>query len=679
MAKQPTPAFRLYEGGSAPRPAIAPGADVQNISGGANSIAQSLSRAGAAVQQYQETDLRIEQLAQERRNDDARIDVARRMAEFRRETNATRLEVLNAAPEGWRGVTDTFGQRFQELQTRHLSDESLTPEARALYEDQIAVFAPSAFDAVAGDERNARGEWEVDAVRAGVNAAANDLLTHPEQFPEVLETMRETVGAQSDANARRDGMEYAQETLARFAVAGLIQQDPRAALNALRDPEDGTPYAMLSPEARAQGMDNAEGEIARRAARWRAQVSQQVAAAERMYALGLPTENDPSIETVRSALGPERALAYEAAREMSMQHGTVSRMAMPELDALIADTNPRTNERDAVIHEARRRAAVEIREELQDNPMQFQVRNGLTPPATIIEAVNQQDWGLVNGILQSRAASAQTNGERLGVRPLPLTAFEAGVLGPQIRAMTAENRGRFLRNAAAWMGRDSPAFSALNAQLFPDSPATAYAGYLTGVGGERGAQDADLIHSGVDLLGGRSSGDSEGGGSSRSRLIDMPENDDLVREWRNYVGDAYAGFGPEGARRQGLRQAEAQSYGTYVAAYAGLIARNPQSSDTVNPDLARRAAQIASGGVVVWGGGRETLMPPGMTPRQFQQSVNEGFARFQQFQGQNPRDYNLMPYGVTADGRGFRYGVLDGDDPVRSPSGRSVEIEVRRR
>jgi len=672
MARQPTPGLRLYEAGSAPRPTIAPDARVQDVSSGTSSIAQSLARAGAAVQQYSDTQVDIERLAAQRREDDARIDVTRRMAEFRRGANERRRKVFEEAPDGWRGATDAFSQSYSQYRDESLADPTLTPEARAMLEDQLFVFEQSALDTVAGQQEEARLEWQVDATSSALDAGGSVLVTDPDQYEEVRQDAIETLGSITDANRRRDATSAMEESYARYAVGGLIQRDPRGTLQALNNPESEGAYSRLSPAARAQAIGQAESEIERRAARWRAQVSQQVATAERMFEIGVPYPDAVSVETVSSALGPDRALAYEAAREMSAQFGTISTLTAPQLNAIVSDTTPRTNMRDAVLHEARRRAAAATLEQRQEDPMQYQIRHGLTQPADLVEAMNQQDWGLVNGILQSRAASAQTNGQRLGVAPLPLTQFEASVLGPQIRAMTAENQGRFMRSAAAWMGPNSSAYRALNAQLFPDSPATAYAGYLSGVGGESGARDAQLILRGSAALGGRSS-DGEGDGASRSRLLNMPQEDDLRRAWNNYVGDAYASIDGNGS---GLRQAEAQSYETFRAAYAGLIEQNPQQGDAVNRALAIRAAQIASGGVVVWNG-RNTLTPPNMSATEFQSAVRDGFSRYQQLQGQNPRNYNLMPREVTE--RGVRYGVFDGETPVRTPSGVPLEIEVRRR
>jgi hypothetical protein len=675
MAKAPTPRLGLYEASTAPRPTLAGDARPQDVSSAGSSIAQSLARAGGAVQQYNETQLDIERRAAQRREDDARIDVTRRMSEFRRAANDLRRQTFEAAPDGWRNATESYAQGYSALRDRNLGDATLTAEARTMFEDQLFIFEQSAMDAVAEQQESARGQWQADATRQAVDAGGSVLVTDPDQYEAVREDAIETVGQISDANLRRDTMEYMEESYARYAVGGLIQRDPRGTLRDLNNPEAEGAIGRLSPAARAQAIGQAEVEIERRAARWRAQVSQQVQAAQRMFDLGIPTDNAPSVETVRQALGPEAALAYEASREASTQFGSVSTMTTAQLTALASDVNPRANEREAVLHMARRQAAAATLQQRIEDPMQYQVRHGMVEPADLLDAFNRQDWGLVNGILQNRSAGARENAQTLGTDQRPLTTFEANVLGPQIRNMSVEQRGAFMRSAAAWMGPNSDSYRAMMGQLFPDGPATAYAGYLTGTG-ERGAADAQLILRGEEALGGRSGADGENGGGSRSRLLNMPQEDDLREAWTNYVGDAYRGMGPRNDRSEGLGQAEAQSYEAFRAAYAGLIERNPQSSDAVNASLARRAAQIATGGVVVWNG-RETLTPAGMSATQFQTAVRDGFSRYDQLRGVNPRDYNLMPLAITE--RGTRYGVFDGDDPVRSPSGRPVEIEVRRR
>jgi hypothetical protein len=222
------------------------------------------------------------------------------------------------------------------------------------------------------------------------------------------------------------------------------------------------------------------------------------------------------------------------------------------------------------------------------------------------------------------------------------------------------------------MGGDSVAYRGLVSQLFPDSPSSAYAGLLTGVAGERGARDAQLILRGEDILGGRS-GDGENGGTGRNRLVDMPEETQLQRAWRSRVGQAYAGVGDSA----GSRAAEAQAYDVFRSAYAALSEQTGARSDALNTSHADRAAQIATGGVTNWAG-RETLIPPGMSTQQFDTAVRTGFNRYQQFRGADPTDYQIVVLGMTESG-GVRYGVYEGDDPVLSPGGRPVEIEVRRR
>lgn len=673
MAKQPTPAFGLYEQRTAPQARGPTFARQVDVSSGQSGIAASMARLGGAVEQYQQTELGIEQLAQQRRNDDARIVVAQRMAEFRREANDLRRTVFDEAPEGWRGVDETYATRFTELQERYLQDPNIdTDEARNLLEEQIFIFGQGQFDTVAELRENARGQWQADTTRAAIDAGGNVLVTDPDQFEAVLADATEAVGAISDANLRRDTLEYAQDSYSRFAVAGLIQRDPRGALNALRDPEADGPYASLSPAARIQAMGQAEAEIERRAARWRASVAQSAASAEARWEMGLDAPNAPSVETVRAAHGPDRALQYEARREISAQFGTLANRPVSELQAIAADANPRGNERDEVLHRARRQAAATILEQRAEDPMEYQIRRGLVDDSDIVDAMNRNDWGLVNGILQNRAAATTENGRALGTAPLPLTRLEANLVGERVRAMPAQDRGRFMRNAAAWMGGDTVAYRAFAAQIFPDSPASAYAGYLTGAAGERGAADAALILRGEDVLGGRQTAADGSSTGPRNRLVQMPPDDELTRAWRQRVGNAYAGARPD---EQGTRIAEAHAFETFRAAYAGLAERSGETSDTVNRAHADRAAEIATGGVTRWNR-THTLRPAGMSDEQFRAGVRDGFSRWSNLAGENPNDYTLRATELTE--TGARYAVFDGDEPVRSPSGRPIEIEVRR-
>lgn len=441
------------------------------------------------------------------------------------------------------------------------------------------------------------------------------------------------------------------------------------------------PYGALTGPQRLQFINQAEAELDRRRRASASAVEQRMRSALALLEVGeQPTANAPTVEEVRAVSGEAAAAAYQTQMETFRAGSEMGRMTNQQLLDLAASPQLASGtEQERYQNAVRRRAAAAILELRNEDPVDYQLRQGLLQRSDLIQAFNGGDMGLVNGILQNRSAGVMHNSQSLGVDHRVLTLAEANVLGTAVRQMTAQERGQFMRNAAAWMGQDAPTYRTMMAQLFPDSPATAYAGFLMGVGGEQGASDAQLILRGEDLLGGRG-GDGAGGASGppRSRLIAMPSDDDLRRVWRDYVGDAYSGIGPNNDRAEGMREGEAQAFEAYRAAYAGLIERSPQQSDAVNERLAQRAAQIASGGVVVWNG-RETLLPPGMDADRFSVAVRDGFSRYQQFQNDNPRRYTLAPIEFSEDGRGLRYGVYDGADPVRSPSGRPVEIEVRRR
>ena len=671
--------INTYDQRATPRSTASPYVRPVDTGPGLGAALADASRAVAGVAQ---TEIELEDLARRRDEDDARVYVSAAMARARAQANEIRRTAFSEAPDGWRGVTKRVSNDWGQLREQELSSAP-TPAAQRFLTEAFDGFQPLMLEEVAEAQQTARQSWRIDTVREAIRTEGSAIATDPRLYDQAITQQRELINGMEDLDAdqRRALLSMAEEEFATVAVSAMVERDPSATLRALNNPDAEGPIAALSGAQRMTLANRAQAEIERRAARWRAQVSEQVQAAERLWELGLSSDNPPSVETVRQALGPERALAYEASREMSAQYGTVARAQTQDLLAIIGDQTPRTNERDAVIHEARRRAAAAVLEQRTQDPMGYQVRNGLTQEADLIGAVNQGDWPLVHGILRSRASAAETNGPALGLDPRPLTAIEAEALRPVVQGMPAADRGRFLRSAAAWMGGDTPSYRALIGQLFPNSPSTAYAGFIGGVGGEQGARDAALLLRGEDILRGRGAGaDVEAGsnsGGSRNRLVPMPTEDHLRRAWRRYVGDAYAGLGRDQQMVGGVREAEAHAYEAFRAAYAALAEEQGANNDAINQQRANEAARIASGGIVRWNG-RETLLPPGMNSAQFEQGVREGFQRYQQFRGVDPRDYNIMPMGAGPNG-GMLYGVFDGEEPVRSPGGRPVEIEVRRR
>ncbi|HVK81883.1 MAG TPA: hypothetical protein VM915_14870, partial [Verrucomicrobiae bacterium] len=221
-------------------------------------------------------------------------------------------------------------------------------------------------------------------------------------------------------------------------------------------------------------------------------------------------------------------------------------------------------------------------------------------------------------------------------------------------------RLEFFTMASRSMNRE--AYTAMMTQLSPEGagPVTAFAGYLNSnpspnshgpTVARRLLRGEEILHGGAPNQEGR-----------RTPLIDMPSEEELRTQWRNVVGAAY----------EGRPQAEEGSYQAYRAYYAALAEEDGASGGEIDSSRAGRAAAAASGGVINWGG-RDTIMPWGMSVREFETGVRGGFQNWSFLRDADPSDYQLRAIG------GGRYSVMEGNAVLRNPvTGRPVEVEIRR-
>jgi len=695
MARTPTPALRVYESNSAPRAEAAPFRRAPDQGDG---IGASLSRLGQSIQTVAETDQAVQQMRAREAEDAGRIQAAQRMAQFRADAAQMSRDVFEASPNGYENATHTAAANFENLRQRYLTDGLGTPDANRFFQDATALWQPDFLDGVAAQESHNRDQYQADTITQTIEANANLLIANPSQYDQIHQEMMATVGGVSNPNLRRDATNHAEGALAAAAVSGLINLHPQQALSMLQDPHATGAVTRLTAQQRDTAINQARSEIQRRQAQAQVATAQAASTAQARWALGLDAPGAPSFDAVYNTLGPQAALTYETTRLQGQHTGELVNMPSADLAALAARANDpqaamhgrdlhvggnrhtgagESDIHDAIQAQARAQAAAAILQERFENPMQQQVRQGLVPQADLVGAVTSGDWGMVNGILANRAAAAEQNGARLGMPAMPLTAFEAQNLGPVIRNMSAQDRLATLRNFAAWTG-GGQAYQNMMGQLFPASPASAYAGYITGLRGTHGAANAPIILRGEELLAGNDpaapAGQPRSGQRANAPLVTLPDN--LRAAWAGAVGDAYSGWGDQSPDNQ----AEEKSYQVFRSAFAALSydARDPApaaATISARSNRVRDAVRIATGGITDWGGHR-TIVPPGMTAQEFDAGVRAGFTRAGQA-NVDPSQYALRPLQMTAHGGGL-YAVFNHDDPVHQANGASLVIEVRR-
>jgi len=608
MAK---PSFGLYEQQTAPR-----GGDTQvatrpvNLGSG---IGAKLAQAGQGLTQLaeaglnaQRADLEVQQIQERRAEEDGRVYAAKAIAEFRRDAGTATRETFDNAPNGYQDATVTVGTRLNELRTSY-AEAAPTPVARRFIEQSIDVYTPMHLDGVAEAEQRGREKYHVDTLASAIDTDASTILVSPEDYASSLARTRELIGGMEGigAEAKRTLLEGAEQSFANAAVSGLIDRNPRSMLARLKDPEADGPVANLTASQRAQYIARAENEIERRNAAYRSQVLESVQAATAMWELGLEAPNAPTVDAVRTALGPDRAIAYEAQRAVSSQYGGLTARPSSELAVMANNATPGTDVRTAVVGAAQRQAAARILDARAKDPMQFAVRHGMAQDGGLLEAAQSGDWDAFNLALRSRGAAAQQNAARWGSPSNPLTAFEAQTVGAQLQALPSQSRAAFFQRAGQSLGVNSPAYRSFLGQIAQDNPVTAYAGYAQSmtsggapVNGNRnvrltGERAGRLIFRGEELLRGTDQGD----GPKPKPPISLPAEDQLRASWDRNTRGAYA-----------TPEASAGAYQAYRAAYAAL---SEEAGDvaglSVPQERSRLAVAAATGGIAEINGRPVTL------------------------------------------------------------------------
>jgi len=186
-----------------------------------------------------------------------------------------------------------------------------------------------------------------------------------------------------------------------------------------------------------------------------------------------------------------------------------------------------------------------------------------------------------------------------------LTKGEAAALRQQWTGSTPSTQMQFLTQMRTSLTDDN-VYRATVGAIRPDSPVTAAVGGLIvkttslEYGGGIFSDGLTITPqtAGETMLRGEAvlnpTKGQKGEDGKPGRPLTLPKEEDLRREWRNTVGNAF----------RGNEQGEAAAYQLYRTYYAGKLAELGDISGNVNTEAAKQAALVATGGVYDWNGGK---------------------------------------------------------------------------
>ena len=307
----------------------------------------------------------------------------------------------------------------------------------------------------------------------------------------------------------------------------------------------------------------------------------------------------------------------------------------------------------------------------------------------------QQNIGVVNSIdfntkdwtqeLSNRERTAKLMNEKFGSPLMLLTRTESADLGAILNASDGMSKVALLDQLRASIN-DPMAYNGVIQQIRPDSPVTAFIGDLMQKQHvqESGAVKVQPITTAThwfspdetmsprDVALRIAQGESILNPTKGDRLtdgkpkFDLPPDKQLHAVWDRVVGDAY----------RGMPNTYNTSYQAFKAFYAAEAASQGKYDSVIETDIAEKAARVVSGGVTNAVGGKNVLLPWGMSQDEFYLKAK---AAWEQARKDNELPENADFGSIALDnfaGEG-RYAVRAGSGPVYGKNGEPIILTVK--
>lgn len=711
----------------------------------------------------------------DREEDDARAYSARAVAEATNRYAERAAEIEANAADGWRNLTRDSNAAWETIDQEYI-DNAPSERAREYLSQHLPLLRTQMVGRQAERERDLRREWRRDQFDATTGLWETTLLRDPTQWARAHATITQTVGQSKDisANERRDLLTRYQQSVAGFAVTGMIQRDPEGTLRQLRGgganasadtiasliggtitstqrspeenarvggvansmhltgeavdltvptnyqgmsraaietdvrrrlaeggvsasevifegdhihigwrgaeggsssaPDPNSPVAFLSAEQNVRAQAAAEAEINRRQAEVNSTIRERETLTRALWDSGEQAVDPPTVEEVRAARGDVAAAEYEAHMmtfnaTSSMQDLTNTQLTQIAVRGPMAEGSEQERLRNA----AERSAAAALLEQRADPMAYIARRTGNIDTAGMADAMQRGDWREIGRRLRTRQAIAAEYGRRFEMSASPVTRGEAQSFRALLDNVRAQDRQAAFAHVRENLS-DPAAYMNFARMVYPDSPG-AQLGMM--VAGRRatleGAPNVTTevasrrLIDGAIALGSVSQQNtpSEQGADRARATFAMPSDADLRRAWIDQVGNAY----------RGMPQSEAAAFEAFRAAYAGTAMEAGDASGVFNNRFAREAAAIASGGIMDRGGG-QTVLPWGMSERDFDASIARGWNTIRERNGGDINGRNAQSFQYMAIGAG-RYAVMTRQGaPARNRNGDPITIRI---
>jgi len=608
--------------------------------------------------------------------EDAKLEAHQVLSDARLTWTEQMLAAKEKAAPGATGFTPEVLRQFDDYSAKAINERPNAITQRLLREGFQNLRTTLGQDALVF-EAQARVDHRVNSVEAGLNKAAQAVLTDPRQRALALSEQMAYIGSIDIPPKAKEALkERAQQAIDSAALNGEINRSRNStrAMDGLLERIGKGEFAGVP----AQQLAAAEARIGN----FKNTLIVKAEAAERRKLTGLEqqsrrlswyVENGRDIppNEIETFTRNARGTAYEGALlPILEEQKAVSEIAKLAPDQQVA----RVKELQASYGETPSKEQLTKLAKIQryvnnglkllnESPLDYAAQREGAQVAPL-DLQKPDTWAETLG---ARTAILTDQARRNGVAPKGLLPQEAQQIGHALKTARPEQAREMLAKLYAGFG-DDKVYRATMQQLAPDNPVMAVAGIAAARGLESSADRsvADYILRGQQLL---RQDTKEDGKPAGGKLIPMPNEAKLSEAFATLEGNAFAG-------RENARNAY---YQAAKSIYAAKAAEEGDYSGEFNSGRWDIAMNLATGGIDTYRG-RSIVMPYGVKAGEFKdgmkQRITALIASGRLTDGWTPEKLRDLPLENAGDGRYF---FRVGDGVLVGRDGRPVVLDWAQR
>ena len=644
----------------------------------------AMANLGATGMQISERMRREQEIEDEKRKrlkekqelEDAKLEAHSVLSDARLTWTEQMLAAKEKAGPGAAGFTPEVLKQFDDYSTKAIGDRPSAITKRLLQEGFQNLRTSLGQDALVF-EAQARVDNRINSVEAGLNKAAQAVLTDPRQRAIALNEQLAYINSIDIPPKAKEALkERALQSLDSAALNGEINRSRNniRAMDGLLDRMGKGEFAGVP----AQQLAAAETRIGN----FKNSLIVRSEAAERRRLTGLEqqakrlswyVENGRDIppNEIDTFTRNARGTAYEGALMPILdEQKAVSEIAKLAPDQQVAKVKEMQASYGETPSKEQLTKLTKIQRYVNNNlkllnesPLDYAAQREGAQVAPL-DLQKPDTWA---GTLGARTAILTDQARRNGVAPKGLLPQEAQQISNALKAARPEQAREILTKLYTGFG-DDKVYRATMQQLAPDNPVMAVAGIAAARGLESSTDRsvADYILRGQQLL---RQDTKEDGKPSGGKMIPMPKEADLSVAFANLEGNAFAG----------REQARNAYYQAAKSIYAAKSAEEGDYSGEINPKRWDTAMNLATGGIDTYKG-RSIVLPYGVKVGEFKdgmkQRIPDLIAAGRLTDGWTPEKLRDLPLENAGDGRYF---FRVGDGVLVGKDGRPVVLDWAQR